>query len=252
VAVADVNGDGRADLVTANYVSSTVSVLLGNGNAATHFLVSAPASAKAGTPFTITVTALTAGNQLEAVYTGTVHFKSSDGLAVLPADYTFTLNDTGSHTFSVTLNTIGSQTVTATDTTTSSLTGKAVVNVTAAAGPAHLKSTAMPTAGPAYASAVTALDGFGTMVAGYGGMVTLTSSADATATLPKNYTFVSTDEATHSSLATATATPSNGPAPVTVTAVRAARRRQLFESDSDVLDPARVETFFALNELWKT
>src|SRR5262249_26446468 len=34
VAVADVNGDGRLDLVTANYGSNDVSVLLGNGDGA--------------------------------------------------------------------------------------------------------------------------------------------------------------------------------------------------------------------------
>ena len=32
VAVADVNGDGKPDLIVANYYGSTVSVLLGNGN----------------------------------------------------------------------------------------------------------------------------------------------------------------------------------------------------------------------------
>ena len=32
VAIGDLNGDGKPDLVTANYTSSTVSVLLGNGD----------------------------------------------------------------------------------------------------------------------------------------------------------------------------------------------------------------------------
>jgi hypothetical protein len=45
-------------------------------------------------------------------YTGTVHFTSSDPGAALPADYTFTAADAGSHTFSgVTLVTVGEQTV---------------------------------------------------------------------------------------------------------------------------------------------
>ena len=34
VAVADVNGDGTLDIITANYIASTVSVLLGNGSGA--------------------------------------------------------------------------------------------------------------------------------------------------------------------------------------------------------------------------
>ena len=33
-------------------------------------------------------------------YTGTIQFTSSDGLATLSADYTFTAGDGGSHTFS--------------------------------------------------------------------------------------------------------------------------------------------------------
>ena len=32
MALGDVNGDGKPDLVVANYNSNTVSVLLGNGN----------------------------------------------------------------------------------------------------------------------------------------------------------------------------------------------------------------------------
>ena len=55
-------------------------------------------------------------------YTGTVALSSSDGHAVLPADYTFTAADAGTHSFSVTLETAGTQSITATDTVAPSLT----------------------------------------------------------------------------------------------------------------------------------
>ena len=52
----------------------------------------------------------------------------------LPANYTFTAGDAGSHTFSdVVLETAGSQTITATDSATSTITGTATVNVVPAA-----------------------------------------------------------------------------------------------------------------------
>jgi hypothetical protein len=136
VAVADVNGDGRPDLVTANEnYSGTVSVLLGNRKAATHLQITAPASVTAGTPFTITVKALAAGNHVDDLYTGTVTFTSSDGAAVLPADYKFTKTDLGVHTFTVTLNSNGAQTITATDTVKSTITGTASVTVNSAGAP---------------------------------------------------------------------------------------------------------------------
>jgi uncharacterized protein (UPF0548 family) len=129
VAVGDVNGDGLPDLVTANRYSDTASVFLGQRNAATHFRVGGPVSATAGTPFTITVTALTAGGQMDCLYTGTVKFTSSDPLAVLPTAYHFTLADSGAHIFSVTLNTTGAQTITATDKVHKTIKGKATVTV---------------------------------------------------------------------------------------------------------------------------
>jgi hypothetical protein len=61
---------------------------------ATHFSVSAPAVATAGTPFVFTVTALDGANTTDTAYAGTVHFTSSDGAATLPADVTLT-NGTG-------------------------------------------------------------------------------------------------------------------------------------------------------------
>jgi hypothetical protein len=49
-------------------------------------------------------------------YTGTVTFSSTDAVAYLPAQYTFTAADAGGHDFLTTLNTVGMQTVTSTDT----------------------------------------------------------------------------------------------------------------------------------------
>ena len=88
--------------------------------AATHFAVSAPANAVAGTSFNFTVTALDAFDNTATGYSGTVHFTSSDAPATLPADSTLT---NGVGTFASTLKTGGNQTLTAADTVTSSITG---------------------------------------------------------------------------------------------------------------------------------
>jgi hypothetical protein len=87
---------------------------------ATPFMVSAPSSATSGTAFNFTVTALDQFNNTATGYSGTVHFTSSDGAAVLPADATLS---NGVGTFSATLKTAGSQTITVTDTVTASITG---------------------------------------------------------------------------------------------------------------------------------
>jgi uncharacterized repeat protein (TIGR01451 family) len=102
------------------------------GNLITHFAVTAPGSSPAGAPFSVTVTALDAGNVTVTGYTGTVHFAAT-GSSSLPADYTFVPGDNGSHTFTsgVTLNTSGNQTVTVNDTTDVSVTGSTGVTVVA-------------------------------------------------------------------------------------------------------------------------
>jgi hypothetical protein len=161
LAVADVNGDGLPDLICPAYQSDNVAVLLGKRNAATHFLVSAPASVTAGTPFTITVTALTAGGQTDCNYTGTVKFSSSDHSAVLPAAYHFTLADGGVHTFTVTLNTTGKRTITATDKVNKAIMGKATVTVNAGAAqpsPAGGRSSGSATVSASAADGVGAAD----------------------------------------------------------------------------------------------
>ena len=56
--------------------------------AANHFVVSAPGAATAGTPLTFTVTAEDPFNNTAAGYGGTIHFTSTNGIAVLPANST--------------------------------------------------------------------------------------------------------------------------------------------------------------------
>ena len=70
-----------------------------------------PNPTTAGTAHNVTVTAEDASGNTTTAYTGTVHFTSSDGQAVLPANYTFTAGDAGTHTFAgVTLKTAGTRT----------------------------------------------------------------------------------------------------------------------------------------------
>jgi hypothetical protein len=92
----------------------------GRTQVATHFSVTAPVTAAAGTPFSITVLALDATNNVVAGYAGTVHFTSSDAQAVLPADSTLA---NGTKSLPATLASAGSQTITATDTVTATITG---------------------------------------------------------------------------------------------------------------------------------
>src|SRR5262249_61609743 len=81
--------------------------------AATHFSVSGPSSATAGNAFSYTVTAQDQFNNTATGYGGTVHFTSTDGAAVLPANGTLT---NGASPFNATLRTAGSQTITDPDT----------------------------------------------------------------------------------------------------------------------------------------
>jgi hypothetical protein len=126
-----------------NNNSASVTTTIGAG-AATHFSVTAPGTATAGTPFSVTVTALDASNAVVTGYTGTVHFTSSDTQAVLPPNSTLT---NGVGTFSVTLKTAGAQTIAATDTVTATITGASGTITVTAAAPITLQ---VKTAGTAF------------------------------------------------------------------------------------------------------
>jgi hypothetical protein len=94
------------------------------------FEVSAPASIAGGASFSITVTAVDAFGRPAPGYTGTVHFTSSDGSAVLPASYTFQPSDQGVHIFTgLSLGTPGSQTINVADAGNMFVTGSATIAV---------------------------------------------------------------------------------------------------------------------------
>jgi hypothetical protein len=74
-----------------------------------------PSPISAGDEGTFTVTAFDAYGNQATNYTGTVHFTSSDGQAVLPGDFTFSGYEDGSVTFFASLNTVGLQSLTVAD-----------------------------------------------------------------------------------------------------------------------------------------
>jgi hypothetical protein len=116
-----------SDTVTAS-MNGTSNGIKVTPAAANHFSVTTTAYANSGASFAFTVTALDAWKNMATAYSGVVHFTSSDGLAVLPADSAVA---NGSGTFSLTLNTEGVQTVTATDTVTSITGTSSSINVLA-------------------------------------------------------------------------------------------------------------------------
>jgi hypothetical protein len=96
----------------------------------THFSVSTlTRTVYAGANTVVSVVALDASDHPVPGYTGTVHFMSTDLLAILPDDYTFTAADGGSHLFSVAFYNSGPQTVTVNDVAARSIVGAAQVKV---------------------------------------------------------------------------------------------------------------------------
>ena len=155
----------------------TSNLIAVTGAAATHFTVTAPASASAGIGFSITVQALDQYNNTATGYEGIVAFSTSDSTASLPTPPTTLVAGIG--IFSVTLATLGSQTVAATDTALATITGTSNA-ITVNRPPAtHFAVSASPTsitAGNAFSFTVTALDQFNHTAVDYAGSVTFSTS----------------------------------------------------------------------------
>ena len=162
------------------------------------FAVSGFPATTVGVAQGFTVTALDAFGNPTTNYTGTVTFSSSDAQAGLPASYTFTAADAGSHTFSATLKTAGSQSIGVADAASPAESGaEAAIPVTAGAATHFLITPpATATAGKAFTVTVTALDAFGNVATGYRGKVQFKDSAGNSG-LPSAYTFGATDLGVH-------------------------------------------------------
>ena len=158
--------------------TSTVNVTAG---LATRFGVSAAATATAGVAMSVTVSATDNYGNLDSTYVGTVHFTSSDAQASLPADYTFTADDAGTHTFSATLKTSGAKDITAIDTANLYANGRTMpISVTAAGIQSLSVLGGGGRIGAQHTVQVTAVDAFGNIARGYNGLAHVSSSHPAT------------------------------------------------------------------------
>jgi hypothetical protein len=176
-------GDNTAFLDLVSIVSVATSSTISVSNTTAHFGISAPTDVAANSAFTFTIMALDQHNFVAPGYTGTVHFSSSDSLALLPADASLS---NGVGTFSATFQTVGNQVISATDITVSSITG-ASDTIIAFAVPTEIQVTApsTATAGSTFGVTVTALVGANDPSSYYTGTVNFTSS-DSQAVLPAN------------------------------------------------------------------
>lgn len=122
---------GRARGLRLATLIAAASAMVSCGTQAT-LHITAPSTAVAGSPFTVTVAA-TIGTHPDTVINSRIHFTSSDSAAVLPGDYYYAPTDAGSHTFpnGVILRTAGSQTITVYVVDASGLTATATVVVSA-------------------------------------------------------------------------------------------------------------------------
>ena len=162
-------------------------------------VVTAPTQVTAGVPFQITVTIYDSSGNVMTCYTGTIHFTSTDQAAGLPADYTFTAADQGTHTFTVTLatteyninyETSGIQTITVTDTSNNLISGTSNginVNPNIATQFYTFLFSNSVVAGQTFYVEVAALDAYGNLATGYTGTVHFTST-DWQAVLPSDST----------------------------------------------------------------
>ena len=157
----------------------------------------------AGTAHTFTIIAVDAVGNTNVNYAGTITFSSSDVAAQRPPATHLLPLDAGTRTFSATLKTAGNQSLTVQDLANHLSASQNGIAVSAAAASALALSGSPNSAiaGASFSFAVSALDAFGNVIAGFGDTVHF-SSSDLRATIPGNYTFSAADQGSHQFSAT--------------------------------------------------
>ncbi len=179
-------GDQTVTVSAPNMAPASASVVV--TGQVTHLAVSAPAAVNAGDTFNVTVSALDAVGAVGPGYSSVVHFSSSDALAGLPADYTFTPGDAGVHTFTVTLKRSGPQSIGVQE-VGGTIGGGANVSVTPLAAQSLALAIGSGPVGFFRPLSVVAQDVYGNVATSYSGTVHVTSS-DPAAVLPADVALV--------------------------------------------------------------
>ena len=157
------------DVTNSAITGSSNAITVTPGSPTTLVFTGMPTTITPGTQFQATVSGKDAQGNVTTGLTDVIHFTSSDGSAVLPAD---TALVKGSGTFNFTLNTPGAQTITATDVTASSLTATSSAVSVQQTGPAAIHvvsgSGQMTPIGSAFSSPLTVkvIDANGNAVSG--------------------------------------------------------------------------------------
>ena len=158
-----------ADSAGVHGISGSMTV---DASAASRFVVTAPATATAGSGFTVSVVAVNAFGNTATGFGGAVALSSSDGQAVnLLSDLTFR---DGGAVASAELDRADALTLTAMSGTIIGTSGS--ISLGPSASTFVVTAPATTTAGSGFTVSVTALDSFGNTATGFDGSVTLASS----------------------------------------------------------------------------
>ncbi len=196
--------------------------------------------------FSITVSAVDPTGSIVPGYTGKIHFTSNDVQASLPADYTFSAADGGSHTFSgLTLSSAGNQTITVVQLGTNPLRGEFSVQVQAATA-TSAQITGMPAtiaAGSTQSLNITLTDSFGNLAASFAGLAHFTST-DPQAGLPADHLINPSDAGRHTFYGIVLKTSGNQSITLTLTPSAAAPRTGERSRGSGRVNAAQITTVF--------